>query len=749
MTLIEQALKPLGLIGDAVKTAVPNRTAVVVHLAEVQPHKVCQALNDKMLGARILTTGGAADAGSDQRARSKSLGGMLMDGDSLLCRAILSVQLITFCTGVTCASVGAPWYMTCSLYMATVVLGHALFRRAALSVLGCRASVHLLMFIVMVGALCLRQLREAATIALLVGGSEWLVGKVNDAVETAMNKSMVSQTTHATKLESEGTYVVVPISQLEPEDVIIVRTGEAVPVDGRVRTSDDMQVDEAAVTGEALPIEKPVGTQVSSGTVVVAGAGEIVCTAKADASFQGRMQQAIDDARNSRSQTEELVNRVAAWYTPMVVLGAAMVAACTGQVSRGLAALVSACPCALLAAAPVIQSCTLVRMLSELQVLVKNTETLEKMGRLTALAFDKTGTLTEGSFTLADVCVLQEGSQGRSKEELLQLLAAVESKDPHPLAHCLVQAYTGCVADFQANSILPKVTTFTRVESMGVWGMVSGQVVGAGSARFLDAMTVDLPNEATEVVKHWEEQRGAFTPVYMTLDDEVAMVLCLEDQVRADAAAAVADLKNYGIGAALLTGDHPRPAKLVAKQVGITEIHAALQPKGKECWIRNQQMRPDESAKGNNGPEDKAEQGLAAPLLQTEPEQENLKRRGQRAQVVGMLGDGLNDSPALAAADVGIAISAGLQLTMDAADVVLNKGEPMLSRLAEAVRLAKRCRQGVLQNLAIAAVIKIAALVMAATGNLSLSLGVLTDTGSLLIILLSSLRPFVWHLSIP
>lgn len=748
MSLIEQALKPLGLVGDAVKTSVPNRTAVVVHLAEVQPHLVCQALNDKMLGARILTTGGAADAGRDQRGRSNSLAGMLMDGDSLLCRVILGVQLITFCTGLTCASVEVPWYVTCSLYMATVILGHALVRRAALSVLGCRASVHLLMFIVMVGALCLGQLREAATVALLVGGSEWLVGKVNDAVETAMNKSMVAQATHATKIESEGNYVVVPISQIQPGDALIVRTGEAVPVDGKVRTSDDMQVDEAAVTGEALPIEKPVGAQVSSGTVVVAGAGEIVCAAKAEGSFQGRMQQAIDDARNSRSQTEELVNRVAAWYTPMVVLGAVIVAACTGQVSRGLAALVSACPCALLAAAPVIQSCTLVRMLSELQVLVKNTETLEKMGRLTALAFDKTGTLTEGSFTLADACVLQ-GSQGRSKEELLQLLAAVESKDPHPLAHCLVQAYTGCVADFHANSILPKVTNFTRVESMGVWGMVSGQVVGAGSARFLDAMTVDLPNEATEVVKQWEEQRGAFTAVYMTLDDEVAMVLCLEDQVRPDAAAAVADLKNYGIGAALLTGDHPRPAKIVAKQVGITEIHAALQPKGKECWIRNQQMPPDESAKGDKGPEDQAEQGLAAPLLKTEPGKDNLKRKAQRAQVVGMLGDGLNDSPALAAADVGIAISAGLQLTMDAADVVLNKGEPMLSRLAEAVRLAKRCRQGVLQNLAIAAAIKIAALVMAATGNLSLSLGVLTDTGSLLIILLSSLRPFVWHLSIP
>jgi len=268
-----------------------------------------------------------------------------------------------------------------------------------------------------------------------------------------------------------------------------------------------------------------------------------------------------------------------------------------------------------------------------------------------------------------------------------------------------------------------------------VYGLIDSQMVGAGSATFLDAMAIDLPDEAEAILKAWESTGDSFTVVYMTLEEDVAMILRLEDTVRPDACEAVNMLRSAGVEAALLTGDVQRPAESVAKAVGITTICSSLKPWHKEEWVRTRQsgaQEPKEIA-------DVLETGLQKPLLAGSGDS---TKRGR--EVVGMLGDGLNDGPALAAADVGIAISAGLQLTVDAADIVVNQGDTMLTSLAEAVAVAQSCHSLVLQNLVLAGCMKGAAIILAATGHLGLGSGVLSDTGAFLVVLSNGLRPLRW-----
>ncbi|CAE8609552.1 unnamed protein product [Polarella glacialis] len=712
-----------------------------------------QALNDQMLGSRVLQAGAA---GSKPNEAPGSVLTQLSNADSFVSRGVLLLQATAFLVALTLQSITTdpqtfPFSSVPALFLLTMLLAHALLKRALLSLRAGRISVHVLMLIVLLGALFLGELREAATVALLISASEWILSRAHGAVEAALQQSLVGAATHATRLAAagapRGNAVAVRIVDLLPGDVVLLRCGEVIPTDGRVLHSGGLMVDEASVTGEALPADKPVGSLLLSGTLVAAGVAEVECTARAEDSFQGRMQSAVNEARCSSSQTEEFINRFAAVYTPLVVVGSTLLALITGDLSRGLTALVAACPCAIVGAAPVVQACAFVRLLSDLQVLVKNARALEALAQLTKLAVDKTGTLTRGCFELSEASVLAPDG---SREELLKLLAAVESRDSHPLAGCLVRSHVGCAAaysDGKGPAALPAVDNFTRLESMGVWGIIGGKVIGAGSAGFLEAMAIDLPEEAVRQRQVWEATGSAFTPVYMTVDDDVVMVLRLEDEVRADAAAAVACLQSLGIQLAVLSGDTQRAADVVAAQVGIQEVLGKLKPLDKQAWVQRKQGLLDTGVGDEKEPSD-PEPGLKFPLLRT------LERVGQDGssttrrpqEVVGMLGDGLNDGPALAAADVGIAISSGLQLTTEAADVVLGSGGSVLLRFARAVRLARRCRALITQNLVFAFTAKLLALSLAATGDLTLTLGVLCDTGSLLLVLLNSLRPLFWAL---
>lgn len=692
---------------------------MITHLSKVKPDSLVAALNRLMLGARILQSGGV---GNNQDSKKFDIYQELKNAESLLCRVLLMVQGIAFVLALLAQVLWDGGILVDMLSLVTVLLAHSLLRRACLSILAKRISMHVLMFLVLLGALYLGQFTEAATVAFLVNASEWIVGKSQLAVEKELGKSLVGTASHATLLSTGGgprtSGTPVRIEDLRPRDVVLLKSGSTVPTDGRILKADSFMVNESSVSGEALPVDKGVGQQLLSGTVVMAGVAEMECTAVAAESFQGKIQAAVEDARSSRSEMEELVNQFAEVYTPIVVLMSFMLAVWTSNLTRGLTVLVSACPCAVVAAAPVVQSCAFVRMLSDLQVLVKDARALDSFAQVSRLGTDKTGTLTKGSFELTDVVVLPGQLD---KTDLLKLLAALESQDSHPLANSLVRSYVGCAAEFAQDApVLPKVDRFTRVESQGVWGIIEGEVVGAGSKRFLDSMAIDLPKEAEEQVKKWEQNGGVFTTVYMTIEDDVAMVLRLEDELREDALGAVRTLQTLGVYVAMLTGDERKAAEAVAQTLGIEERRSKMTPGDKENWIR--------------GGEHDLENGLSTPLL-------NVAPKG----TVCMLGDGLNDGPALAAADLGVAIASGLQLPCDAADVVIGSGGAMLMRFVQALHFTKRCKELIRQNLIFAICVKLAALTLAFTGHLYLTLGVLSDSGSLLLVVVNSLRPLIWN----
>eukprot|EP00929_Paragymnodinium_shiwhaense_P030583 TRINITY_DN17304_c0_g1_i2.p1 TRINITY_DN17304_c0_g1~~TRINITY_DN17304_c0_g1_i2.p1 ORF type:complete len:498 (+),score=100.63 TRINITY_DN17304_c0_g1_i2:430-1923(+) len=476
-------------------------------------------MNAKMLGARVLTTGGNR---SGQRQQVRGLAGLMValsNPDSDICRVILVVQTCLFVTALL-----DDWFVGSTdsdlMYICVVLFGHALLRRAMYALRALRMSIQLLMFLVAMGAAFLGQFREAATVVLAVSLSEWLVQRVHSGVEAALNNSLVGQATHAIRVQG-WSQSSVRIEELKPGDRILLKTGEAVPVDGKIAQADSLHIDESSVTGEAHPMQKQQGALAFSGTVVSGGSGILQCTATAEDSFQGRMKKAVDEARNVKSQTDELVNYVASFYTPFVVLGSIGIAIATGEVTRGLAALVSACPCALIAAAPVAQACTVVRLLTDRQVLIKSARALESLARLNVLAVDKTGTLTNGRFEVVDTKVLPKAA-GKSEATLMRLLAALESKDPHPLASSIVRAYTGCAADFAAGkgaAAFSPVRSFTRMESLGVYGTIEDMRVGAGSAKFLESLGIAIPCPAKKAVREWEETGGVFTTVYMTIEE--------------------------------------------------------------------------------------------------------------------------------------------------------------------------------------------------------------------------------------
>ena len=222
----------------------------------------------------------------------------------------------------------------------TVLLAHSLLRRACTSMMAKRISMHVLMFLVLVGALYVGQVTEAATVAFLVNASEWIVGKSQVAVEKELGKSLVGTSSHATLLSTGGgprsSGTPIRIEDLRPKDVVLLKSGSTVPTDGRILKADTFTVNESSVTGEALPVDKSVGEKLLSGTVVVAGVAEMECTAPAAESFQGKLQAAVEDARNSRSEMEELVNRFAEIYTPIVVLLSVLLALWSSNLTRGL-----------------------------------------------------------------------------------------------------------------------------------------------------------------------------------------------------------------------------------------------------------------------------------------------------------------------------------------------------------------------------------------------------------------------------
>ncbi len=459
----------------------------------------------------------------------------------------------------------------------------------------------------------------------------------------------------------DGAELDLPIEQVRHGDVVIVRPGERVPVDGAV-VDGESAVDESMLTGESLPVAKTAGDRVIGGTINRTGAFRLRATTLGADSVLARIVRLMRDAQGSRAPIQRLADRISAVFVPIVVSIAIatfvgwFVAVHAGGATAGeatvrgfaaaVAVLIIACPCAMGLAVP-----TAVMVATgkgaELGVLIKGGEALQRAGDLTTVVLDKTGTVTEGRPTVTDVAVAP--GAGLDADALVRLVASVERSSEHPLADAIVRH----AAD--RGLALADARDFDSTPGHGVHGTVDGRRVVVGNERQLAAEGVDAAPLRDEALRLAGEGR---TPVLAAVDGRLAGVLAIADPIRRTSGDAVRRLRAMGLDVVMLTGDTERTARAIAAQAGIERVVAGVLPEGKVAEV------------------------------------ERLQGEGR---VVAMVGDGVNDGPALARADVGIAMGGGTDIAVEAADVALMRED--LAGVADAIRLSRRTMRTMRQNL--------------------------------------------------
>ena len=608
-------------------------------------------------------------------------------------------SVLLFALGLALTLAGAPGIARIVVYLMAIVVGGVPIFRAAIAGLKARhLDMNVLMSVATVGAVGIGQWAEAASVVVLFAAGNALQVYAIDRTRGAV-RALAGLAPDEVLVRRGDSEVVVPAEDVEVEETVVVRPGERLAVDGRV-VEGSSAVNEAPVTGESVPVEKGLGDEVYSGSLNGQGGLLVEATKRAGDSTLQRVARLVEEAQASKAPSEQFVDRFSRVYTPIVVTVAVVLAIVPPLLGAGfgewfyraLALLIIACPCALVISTPV----TVVSGIgaaSRRGILLKGGAALEGAGRLKALAFDKTGTLTEGRPVLSRVVAL--GNPGE-RDEALVLAAALERRSEHPLAHAILSAGAELAAD---GSGLPPVANFHSVAGRGAEGVVDGERYLIGSPRLFAerGMSLDGASEALEAI-----ERAGETPVVLGRYGGPLAVFGLADALRPDAKATVEALRESGVGEMImLTGDAEAPARRAAERLGI-DYRAHLLPEQKIEAVR-----------------------------------ELVAGHGD----VGMVGDGVNDAPALAASSVGFAMgAAGTDMALETADVALMQDD--LPRLAEAVVLSRAAARIIRQNVAVSILIKGLFVLLAPFGLVALWMAVLADMGTSIAVTLNGLRLF-------
>jgi len=583
-----------------------------------------------------------------------------------------------------------------TLYILVVLLGGYLPARAGLSILlnAREIDMNILMMVAVVGALGLGEYQEAAVVVFLFALGNAIQAYTFDRTRNSIRALMELAPAEATVKRGEEE-VKVPVEDIEPGEMVIIRPGERIAVDGVVLRGQSA-VNQAAITGESVPIAKVPGDQVFAGTINEMGALEVEVTSLARDNTVARIIELVEEAEGEKAPAELLIDRFARYYTPLVMGAALLVAVLPpwllGQpwhkwLYEAMGMLLVACPCALVISTPVAVVAA-IGSAARRGVLIKGGVYLEKTGQLNAVAFDKTGTLTSGKPVVSDMMLAVDGNP----TDYLAVASALEALSEHPLAQAIVS--------YAREKGIPSrsVDDFQAIPGQGVQARLEGKLYLMGSPDFIRQYGVDMTGMEAIVS---QAARAAQSVALLADETRLLAGFALGDVLRRDSTAAVSGLHKAGIRhTIMLTGDHEETARAIAAQTGVDDYRAGLLPQDKVAAVR-----------------------------------ELLKEYGN----VAMVGDGVNDAPALALATVGIAMgAAGTDAALETADIALMGDD--LSRLAYVIRLGKKTLRIIKQNIAFSLVFKTAILLLVIPGWLTLWLAVIGDMGTTLLVTLNGLR---------
>jgi Cd2+/Zn2+-exporting ATPase len=617
---------------------------------------------------------------------------------------IIAVALSAIFTGIGLAlqwSKIEPEAVHIVVFGAAVISGGwFIFPKAVAAARRFLPDMNLLMTVAVIGAAIIGEWAEAAAVTFLFGLSEYLeafsVQRARRAIESLM------QLTPETALLKRGdAFEEVPVEQVNVDDIFAVKSGARVPLDGQV-ISGASAVNQAPITGESMPVEKKAGDEVFAGTINGEGSLEVRASKRASDTMLAKIIHLVEEAQSQKAPSQRFVDIFAKYYTPAVMVLALLVflvpplvfgGAWFTWTYRALVLLVIACPCALVIATPVSIVSGLTAM-ARRGVLIKGGAFLESIGKLRALALDKTGTITEGRPRVLQIIALD----GSSEDEILRIAAAIDTHSDHPLALAVVNYARERGIEF------PRSQNYQSRSGKGAEAQIDGHRYFVGNHRFTHEMAIcsdEIERQLDEIQTRAQSVVVVGHMPHADCKGEVLGILAIGDAIRENASQAIRDLHTAGIRkVVMLSGDNRRTVDAIAREVGIDEAYGDLLPDQKIERVR----------------------ALLA-----------------EHKYAGMIGDGVNDAPAMAVATVAIAMgAAGTDTAIETADIALMKDD--LSKIAETIQLGRRTLRIIQFNIAFALAIKAVFLILALFGYTTLWLAIAADTGATLVVIVNALR---------
>lgn len=573
------------------------------------------------------------------------------------------------------------------LIVTTFIAGVPIFIKAFQAARMKAFSIELLVMIAVIGALFIGEYVESAVVTFLFLFGTYLEARTLEKTRSSL-KDLVDMAPQEATVLRDGKAETISVEEIVQGDRIIIRSGGKVPVDGSIVTGQ-ATLNEAAVTGESVPVSKELDDQVFSGTIVDHGYIEIVAEKVGDDTTFAKIIELVEEAQESKSKTQKFLDKFANIYTPAIVVLSVLVFLLTRDLHLAITFLVVACPGALVIGAPV-STVAGIGNGAKHGVLVKGGEVMDNLSKVDTLVFDKTGTLTKGKPEVTDIKTYNHFEENT----LLKLVAEAETISEHHLGQTIVKKAKEREIPLELEPEYSEV-----IKGGGIRVTLSEHTLSIGNRKLMKSDNIVIPEEVAGYAV--EREKAGNTAIFVAVDGKIAGIFSIADQIREDAAKSLIEMRQNGINKiVMLTGDNKHTAALVANQLGIDEVHAELLPEDKVTHV---------------------------------------KRLKQRGDVVAMAGDGINDAPAIATADIGLAMGeGGTDISMETADVVLMADK--LSQFSHAYSLSKATVRNMKQNTAIAVGVVFLLLAGVLAGTVHLASGMFIHEASVLIVILNAMR---------